>query len=55
MFLFMAHLVHLQICDRVPDYKLYPEGDVRIKSWLTEEQFLAGLAISQVWGLGLRV
>ena len=37
-----------QLCEKTPDYKIYPPGDARVRSWVTEEQFLAGLAISQV-------
>lgn len=37
-----------EICTRRPDYEVYPEGDDRIQSWMTEAQFLAGLGIAQV-------
>jgi len=36
-----------EICTRRPDYEVYPEGDDRIQSWMTEAQFLAGLGIAQ--------
>ena len=37
-----------EICTRKPDYEVYPAGDPRIQSWMTEAQFLAGLGIAQV-------